>query len=74
MAINVLGRIGQETLKLRLDTPEMELAAVNDIGSHEGKTERSSPDESTHTRAVVPARGPHPARRTDDTRDNHARA
>ena len=37
MAINVLGRIGQEALKLLLDTPEMELAAVNDIGSHEGK-------------------------------------
>jgi len=35
--INVMGRIGQETLKLLLDTLEMELAAVNDIGSHEGK-------------------------------------
>jgi hypothetical protein len=33
VVINVMGRIGQETLKLLLDTPEMELAAVNDIGS-----------------------------------------
>jgi hypothetical protein len=37
VVINVMGRIGQETLKPLLDTPEMELAAVNDIGSHEGK-------------------------------------
>ena len=37
VVINVMGRIGQETLKPRLDTPEMELAAVNDIGSHEGQ-------------------------------------
>jgi glyceraldehyde-3-phosphate dehydrogenase/erythrose-4-phosphate dehydrogenase len=37
VAINVMGRIGQETLKLLLDTPKMELAAVNDIGSHDGK-------------------------------------
>ena len=35
---NVMGRIGQETLKLLLDTLEMKLAAVNDVGSHEGKT------------------------------------
>ncbi len=37
MAINVLGRIGQETLKPLLDTLEVGLAAVNDIGSYEGK-------------------------------------
>ena len=35
--IKVMGRTRQETLKLLLDTLEMELAAVNDIGSHEGK-------------------------------------
>ena len=38
VVINVMGRIGQETLKLLLDTLEMKLAAVNDVGSHEGKT------------------------------------
>ena len=37
VVINVMGRIGQETLKLLLDTLEMELAAVNDIGFHDGK-------------------------------------
>jgi glyceraldehyde 3-phosphate dehydrogenase len=35
VAINGLGRIGRATLKLLLDTPEVELAAVNDIGSAE---------------------------------------
>lgn len=38
VVINVMVRIGQETLKLLLDTLEMKLAAVNDVGSHEGKT------------------------------------
>ena len=31
VAINGLGRIGRATLKIVLDTPELELAAVNDI-------------------------------------------
>jgi glyceraldehyde 3-phosphate dehydrogenase len=35
VAINGLGRIGRATLKLLLDTPEVELAAVNDIESAE---------------------------------------
>lgn len=33
VAINGLGRIGRATLKVVLDTPELELVAVNDIGS-----------------------------------------
>jgi hypothetical protein len=37
VAINALERTGRETLKLLLDPPEVELAAVNDIGSHEGQ-------------------------------------
>jgi glyceraldehyde 3-phosphate dehydrogenase len=37
VAINGLGRIGRATLKPLLDTLEVELAAVNDIGSYEGK-------------------------------------
>ena len=35
VAINGLGRIGRATLKLVLDTPELELVAVNDIGTLE---------------------------------------
>ena len=35
VAINGLGRIGRAALKLILDTPELELVAVNDIGSLE---------------------------------------
>jgi len=35
VAINGLGRIGRATLKLLMDTPELELVAVNDIGSVE---------------------------------------
>src|SRR3712207_3519388 len=35
VAINGLGRIGRATLKLVLDTPELELVAVNDIGTPE---------------------------------------
>ena len=35
VAINGLGRIGRAALKLVLDTPELELVAVNDIGSLE---------------------------------------
>ena len=31
VAINGLGRIGRATLKIILDTPELELVAVNDI-------------------------------------------
>jgi glyceraldehyde 3-phosphate dehydrogenase len=31
VAINGLGRIGRATLKIILDTPELELAAVNDL-------------------------------------------
>jgi glyceraldehyde 3-phosphate dehydrogenase len=33
VAINGLGRIGRAALKLILDTPELELVVVNDIGS-----------------------------------------
>ena len=32
IAINGLGRIGRAALKIILDTPELELVAVNDIG------------------------------------------
>lgn len=35
VAINGLGRIGRATLKLVMDTPELELVAVNDIGTVE---------------------------------------
>jgi len=35
VAINGLGRIGRAALKLVVDTPELELVAVNDIGSLE---------------------------------------
>ena len=35
VAINGLGRIGRATLKVVLDTPELELVAVNDIASPE---------------------------------------
>jgi glyceraldehyde 3-phosphate dehydrogenase len=35
VAINGLGRIGRAALKLIMDTPELELVAVNDIGSLE---------------------------------------
>jgi glyceraldehyde 3-phosphate dehydrogenase len=35
VAINGLGRIGRATFKLLLDTPELELVAVNDIGDLE---------------------------------------
>jgi glyceraldehyde 3-phosphate dehydrogenase len=35
VAINGLGRIGRAALKLILDTPDLELVAVNDIGSLE---------------------------------------
>jgi glyceraldehyde 3-phosphate dehydrogenase len=35
VAINGLGRIGRAALKLILDTPELELVAVNNIGSLE---------------------------------------
>ena len=35
VAINGLGRIGRAALKLVVDTPELELVAVNDIGSPE---------------------------------------
>src|SRR5215211_3674602 len=35
VAINGLGRIGRAALKLILDTPKLELVAVNDIGSLE---------------------------------------
>ncbi len=35
VAINGLGRIGRAAFKLLLDTPELELVAVNDIGSLE---------------------------------------
>src|ERR671911_918649 len=38
VAINGLGRIGRAALKLILDTPELELVAVNDIGSLENMT------------------------------------
>jgi hypothetical protein len=34
---NALGRIGRETLELLLGVSEVELAAVNGIGSHPGK-------------------------------------
>jgi glyceraldehyde 3-phosphate dehydrogenase len=33
VAINGLGRIGRAALKLALDQPELELVAVNEIGS-----------------------------------------
>src|SRR5690606_3390633 len=33
VAINGLGRIGRAALKVILDTPQLELVAVNDIGS-----------------------------------------
>ena len=33
VAINGLGRIGRAALKIVLDTPELELVAVNDIAS-----------------------------------------
>ena len=35
VAINGLGRIGRAALKLVLDTPELDLVALNDIGSLE---------------------------------------
>jgi len=35
VVINGLGRIGRATLKVLLDTPELELAALNDIGAPE---------------------------------------
>jgi glyceraldehyde 3-phosphate dehydrogenase len=35
IAINGLGRIGRAALKLIMETPELELVAVNDIGSLE---------------------------------------
>src|SRR5687768_6364536 len=35
VAINGLGRIGRATLKLLMETPDLELVAVNDIGSLE---------------------------------------
>jgi glyceraldehyde 3-phosphate dehydrogenase len=35
IAINGLGRIGRAALKLIMETPELELVAVNDIGSIE---------------------------------------
>ncbi len=38
VAINGLGRIGRATLKIILDTPELELAAVNDIASPDNST------------------------------------
>jgi len=36
VAINGLGRIGRATLKIVLDTPELELAAINDIAPADG--------------------------------------
>jgi glyceraldehyde 3-phosphate dehydrogenase len=33
VAINGLGRIGRATLKIVMDTPELELVAVNDLGT-----------------------------------------
>ena len=33
VAINGLGRIGRAALKLALDEPQLELVAVNEIGS-----------------------------------------
>ncbi|MBE2272112.1 MAG: type I glyceraldehyde-3-phosphate dehydrogenase, partial [Anaerolinea sp.] len=35
VAINGLGRIGRATFKVLMDTPELELVAVNDIASLE---------------------------------------
>lgn len=35
VAINGLGRIGRATLKILMDTPELELVAANDLGSPE---------------------------------------
>ncbi len=35
VAINGLGRIGRATLKIVLDTPELDLVATNDIGAAE---------------------------------------
>jgi len=35
VAINGLGRIGRATLKLALEQPQLELVAVNEIGSLE---------------------------------------
>ena len=33
VAINGLGRIGRATLKIVMDTPDLELVAVNDLAS-----------------------------------------
>ncbi len=47
VAINGLGRIGRAALKLILDTPELDLVAVNDIGSLETGEPRTRWDKAS---------------------------
>ena len=47
VAINGLGRIGRAALKLILDTPELDLVALNDIGSLETGEPRTRWDKAS---------------------------
>jgi len=63
-AINGLGQIGRNTFKILLDTPELELRAVNDLNAADDRTSfKDEHDElqgagSRLAYAIVPKRSP----------------